>query len=76
MSVKTLSRMNFNSAGTTNPLLFGSAGSPASSISALRTNGITTDGAYWFSTTKQPTAFQAYVKFNYIAIANQTSYNN
>ena len=59
--------MNFNSAGTTNPLLFGlSAGAPASSIAALRTNGITTDGAYWFSTTKQATPFQAYVKFNYI----------
>lgn len=37
-----------------------------SSISELRTNGVTTDGAYWFSTAKQPTPFQAYVKFNYI----------
>ena len=67
MTIKTLSRMNFNNAGTTNPLLFGlSAGAPASSISALRANGITTDGAYWFSTAKQATPFQAYVKFNYI----------
>jgi hypothetical protein len=39
-------------------LLFGlSALAPASSIASLRANGITTDGAYWFSTTKQPTAF-------------------
>ena len=67
MSLNTLSRMNFNSVGTLNPLLFGlSALSPVSSIASLRANGITTDGAYWFSTTKQPTAFQAYVKFNYI----------
>ena len=41
-------------------------GNPASSIAEIRSSGITTDGAYWFSTSKQPTPFQAYVKFNYI----------
>lgn len=49
---------------STNPL--GSINNPASNVSALRTAGITTDGPYWFSTTKQATPFQAYVKFNYI----------
>jgi len=47
--------------------LLGKASSnPASSIAALRAAGQTTDGAYWFSTTTNPTPFQAYVKFNYI----------
>lgn len=44
----------------------GTISNPAPSISALRADGITIDGAYWFSTTKQPTPFQAYVRFNYI----------
>jgi len=44
----------------------GSQANPASSIAAIRSAGTTADGAYWFSTAKQPTAFQAYVRFNYI----------
>jgi hypothetical protein len=39
---------------------------PASSIAALRSAGITTNGAYWLSTAKQATPFQAYCRFNYI----------
>ena len=39
---------------------------PAANAMGLRSLGITTDGVYWFSTRKQPTPFQAYVKFNYI----------
>lgn len=43
-----------------------SSSNPASSIAALRSAGITTDGAYWFSTSKQSTPFRSYVKFGYI----------
>lgn len=44
----------------------GTVSNPAPSIAALRTNGVTTDGVYWFSTAKQLTPFQAYIRFNYI----------
>lgn len=64
MSVRTYSAERYSQAGTNFAL--GTETLPASSISQLRTTGITTDGAYWFSTTKQPTPFQAYVRFNYI----------
>jgi len=43
-----------------------SSGNPVSSAAQLRTNGITTDGVYWFSTPLVITPFQAYVRFNYI----------
>jgi len=43
-----------------------SSSNPATSAAQLRTNGITTDGVYWFSTAQVVTPFQAYVKFNYI----------
>jgi len=43
-----------------------SSTNPATSVAQLRTNGITTDGIYWFSTSLSPTPFQAYVRFNYI----------
>lgn len=42
------------------------AATGAPSIASLRANGVTTDGVYWFSTNKQVTPFQAYVRFNYI----------
>jgi Putative Ig domain len=42
------------------------ADNPASSIAALRSAGITTNGAYWLSTAKQAQPFQAYCRFNYI----------
>ena len=45
---------------------FGTYSNPAPAITSLRNNGITTEGAYWFSTSKQSSPFQAYVKFNYI----------
>jgi hypothetical protein len=49
------------------PTDFGlTANNPATSPAHLRSNGITTDGVYWFSTTQQPTPFQTYVKFNFI----------
>jgi len=44
----------------------GNYANPASSISALRAAGITTEGVYWFSTPYSPSAFQAYCKFSYI----------
>ena len=44
----------------------GSQINPAPSIAAIRAAGTTTDGAYWFSTTQQPTPFQAYIRFNFI----------
>lgn len=44
----------------------GAVDNPAASVATLRAAGITTDGAYWFSTAKQATPFQAYCKFNYI----------
>jgi hypothetical protein len=44
----------------------GSSSDPVASATELRSYGVTSDGAYWFSTAKQPTPFQAYVKFNYI----------
>lgn len=44
----------------------GSQSNPAPDIISLRSGGVTADGAYWFSTSKQATPFQAYVKFNFI----------
>lgn len=47
--------------------LDGSSSSLAvSNITQLRNLGITTEGAYWFSTSAVPTPFQAYCRFNYI----------
>jgi hypothetical protein len=51
---------------TVNTPIGSTQSNPASSVSALRSAGITTDGMYWFSTSKQPTPFQSYVRFNYI----------
>lgn len=49
------------------PLGLGSsAATPASSVAQLRSNGITSDGVYWFSTSLVTTPFQAYVRFNFI----------
>jgi hypothetical protein len=45
-----------------NPL--GSQANPAPSVAALRSAGITTDGAYYFTMSGQ--TFQSYVRFNYI----------
>lgn len=56
--------MIISNARSTNPI--GSLNNPAPSIASLRSAGITTDGPYWFSTTKQTAPFQAYVRFNYI----------
>jgi hypothetical protein len=39
---------------------------PAASIAALRLNGITGDGVYWFSTNNNPTPFKTFCKFNYL----------
>lgn len=44
----------------------GSTANAVASISTLRSAGITTDGPYWFSTAKQASPFQAYIRFNYI----------
>lgn len=63
MAFNTYSLLRYNQKNIFN---IGSLASPVSSISALRAAGKTTDGAYWFSTSKQATPFQAYVKFNYI----------
>lgn len=66
MSVRTASQQRLNSSNTRNPNLLGTESLPVASISELRAGNITTDGPYWFSTSKQATPFQAYVKFNYI----------
>jgi hypothetical protein len=39
---------------------------PASSIASLRSNGVTGDGVYWFSTNQNPTPFKMFCKFNYL----------
>jgi hypothetical protein len=67
MSIRTASTQRLNSSSLLSPGLPGcSSATAVSSISALRTAGITTDGPYWFSTSKQGTPFQSYIKFNYI----------
>ena len=66
MSIRVHSKQRINSYNLINPLFGGSSNFPISAISDLRTTGVTTDGAYWFSTTKQATPFQAYIKFNYM----------
>ena len=67
MSVRTFSTQKINSTSAISPALPGrSAASAVGNITALRSSGSTTDGAYWFSTAKQPTPFRAYVRFNYI----------
>ena len=64
MSVKTLSRMNFNSAGTTNPLILGfNSAAPASSASQLSSLGYTTNGNYWI--TIGGSAVECYVNFTF-----------
>lgn len=64
MSVKTLSRMNFNSAGTTNPLILGfNSGAPAASASQLSSLGYTNNGNYWI--TIGGSAVECYVNFTF-----------
>ena len=64
MAFNTYSLQRYNQRNVN--FINGSFEAPVSSISELRSNGITTDGAYWFRTSKQVAKFQAYVKFNYI----------
>ena len=64
MSVKTLSRMNFNSAGTINPLILGfNSGAPAASASQLSSLGYTSNGNYWI--TIGGSAVECYVNFTF-----------
>jgi len=64
MAVKTLSRMKFNSAGTTNPLILGlNSASPAESASQLSSLGYTNNGNYWI--TISGSSVECYVNFTF-----------
>lgn len=62
MSVRTLSRSNYNSSGAINSLVVGfSQAIPAESASQLSANGVTTNGNYWI--TINSTSVECYVNF-------------
>jgi hypothetical protein len=66
MPINSSTRGSFGAQGRFGKGRLGSISNPAPSIASLRSAGITTEGAYWFSTTKQATPFMAYCKFNFI----------